>query len=86
MGDIFICFIIIVFVVFVFSDSQNLSFKFRDNCTHPAILDFPTLFIPGGKLGAVVIPALITIYLYLLLTAVCEDYFVPSINVICSSK
>ncbi|KAJ2954393.1 hypothetical protein O0L34_g2656 [Tuta absoluta] len=55
------------------------------NCTPPAILEFP----PDGftraqrQHGAVVVHCVLAIYCFLLLGAVCEQYFVPAIEVIC---
>ena len=58
------------------------------NCTPPAIKEFP----PDGltrqqrQAGFIIIHFVITIYLFLLLAIVCDDYFVPSIKKICESE
>lgn len=55
-----------------------------ENCTEPAILDFPIIRIPGGYMGHLILPFIASIYLYILLARVCDDYFIASIKVICS--
>ncbi|XP_063223355.1 sodium/potassium/calcium exchanger 4-like isoform X2 [Bacillus rossius redtenbacheri] len=56
-----------------------------NNCTPPAILDFPPdLFTPQQRRsGAAVLHAVLACYLFVLLATVCDDYFVPSIKKIC---
>ncbi|XP_026333087.1 sodium/potassium/calcium exchanger 4-like [Hyposmocoma kahamanoa] len=55
------------------------------NCTPPAILEFP----PDGftreqrKHGFVAIHCILAIYCFLLLGTVCEQYFVPAMEMIC---
>nr|CAD7458344.1 unnamed protein product [Timema tahoe] len=58
------------------------------NCTPPAILDFPPdLFTPEQRrAGAAVLHGVLACYLFVLLAIVCDDYFVPSIKRMCSSK
>ncbi|XP_047524809.1 sodium/potassium/calcium exchanger 4 [Pieris napi] len=57
------------------------------NCTPPAIDDFPSgLFTELQRQhGAIVIHALISIYLFLALAVVCEKFFVPAVDRICTA-
>nr|CAD7575830.1 unnamed protein product [Timema californicum] len=57
-----------------------------ENCTPPAILDFPPdLFTPEQRrAGAAVLHGVLACYLFVLLATVCDDYFVPSIKRMCS--
>ncbi|CAH1394959.1 unnamed protein product [Nezara viridula] len=49
-----------------------------DNCTSPAILDFPYTGLPGGLFG-VLISCLFLVYMYAVLTAVCNFYLLPTL-------
>ncbi|KAK3922930.1 Sodium/potassium/calcium exchanger 3 [Frankliniella fusca] len=55
------------------------------NCTNPAIDDFPRdLFTDKQRQdGAVVLHALIALYLFAALAVVCDKYFVPAVERIC---
>ena len=59
-----------------------------ENCTNPAIDDFPRdLFTDKQRQdGAVVIHALIALYLFAALAVVCEKYFVPAVERICHGE
>ncbi|XP_006622720.1 sodium/potassium/calcium exchanger 3-like [Apis dorsata] len=56
-----------------------------DNCTPPAIKEFPSdgLTREQRQLGFILIHFVIAIYMFLLLAIVCDDFFVPSIKKIC---
>ncbi|XP_067005322.1 sodium/potassium/calcium exchanger 4 isoform X1 [Anabrus simplex] len=56
-----------------------------DNCTPPAIEDFPPdLLTPEQRRhGGVLLHAALACYLFVLLAIVCDDYFVPSIKLLC---
>ncbi|XP_012348110.1 sodium/potassium/calcium exchanger 3 isoform X2 [Apis florea] len=56
-----------------------------DNCTPPAIKEFPSdgLTREQRQLGFILIHFIIAIYMFLLLAIVCDDFFVPSIKKIC---
>jgi hypothetical protein len=58
------------------------------NCTPPAVSDFPPdLFTPEQRqAGAVVIHAFICCYLFIMLALICDDYFVPCIQEMCERK
>ncbi|XP_034237890.1 sodium/potassium/calcium exchanger 3 isoform X2 [Thrips palmi] len=55
------------------------------NCTNPAIDDFPRdLFTDKQRQdGAVVLHALVALYLFAALAVVCDKYFVPAVERIC---
>ncbi|CAH2034279.1 unnamed protein product, partial [Iphiclides podalirius] len=55
------------------------------NCTKPAILEFPSdgLTRAQRKSGFVLVHCLLAVYCFLLLGSVCEQYFVPAIEIIC---
>ncbi|XP_038216724.1 sodium/potassium/calcium exchanger 3 isoform X2 [Zerene cesonia] len=57
------------------------------NCTPPAIDDFPTgLFTELQRQhGAIVLHAFISIYLFLALAVVCDKFFVPAVDRICTA-
>ncbi|KAG7201478.1 hypothetical protein KM043_004238 [Ampulex compressa] len=56
-----------------------------DNCTPPAIKEFPSdgFTREQRQSGLIAIHFVIAIYLFLLLAIVCDDFFVPSIKKIC---
>ncbi|XP_017764843.1 PREDICTED: sodium/potassium/calcium exchanger 3-like [Eufriesea mexicana] len=56
-----------------------------DNCTPPAINEFPSdgLTREQRQSGFIIIHFVIAIYMFLLLAVVCDDFFVPSIKKIC---
>lgn len=55
-------------------------------CTQPAIDDFPKdLFTEQQRQsGAVVLHAICSLYLFLALAVVCDKYFVPAVEKICT--
>ncbi|XP_059055190.1 sodium/potassium/calcium exchanger 3 isoform X2 [Achroia grisella] len=57
------------------------------NCTPPAIDDFPAgLFTEQQRQhGAIVLHALISIYLFVALAVVCDKFFVPAVGKICQA-
>jgi Ca2+/Na+ antiporter len=61
-----------------------LLFYFAD-CTHPAIDEFPQDFFTNEQRtkGGVIIHVLIATYLIFALGAICDDFFVPVLEVIC---
>ncbi|KAG7313327.1 hypothetical protein JYU34_000438 [Plutella xylostella] len=57
------------------------------NCTPPAIDDFPAGFFTElqRQHGAIVIHAFISLYLFIALAVVCEKFFVPAVDRICTA-
>ena len=55
------------------------------DCTHPAIDEFPQDFFTNEQRtkGGVIIHVLIATYLIFALGAICDDFFVPVLEVIC---
>jgi len=55
------------------------------NCTPPGIDDFPAdMFTqPQRQSGYVIMHFLISLYIFIALAIVCDDYFVPSMERIC---
>jgi len=58
------------------------------NCTPPGIDDFPPdLFTQGQRqAGWVVVHFLVSLYIFVGLAVVCDDYFVPSMELISERK
>lgn len=58
------------------------------NCTPPAVNQFPRdLFTQEQrKNGALVIHVLVAAYMFLGLSVVCDDYFIPSLESISEGK
>ncbi|XP_069365054.1 sodium/potassium/calcium exchanger 4-like [Maniola hyperantus] len=56
-----------------------------ENCTPPAILEFPSdgLNRFQRQHGLILVHCVLAVYCFLLLGIVCEDYFVPSIEILC---
>ena len=57
----------------------------NQNCTEPSINEFPGDFMTQDqrlKHGGVVVHILLAIYLFIALTLVCDDYFIPTLKVI----
>lgn len=54
-------------------------------CTPPGIDDFPEDFFtqPQRQNGYVIVHFMISIYIFIALAIVCDDYFVPSMERIC---
>lgn len=69
---------------------NTISFNFitEINCTQPAIDDFPRdLFTEAQRqTGAVVLHVIASLYLFLALAVVCDEYFVPAVEKICAGK
>ncbi|CAG0879004.1 unnamed protein product [Darwinula stevensoni] len=57
----------------------------NSNCTPPAIEEFPPDFLSPSQRsrGGIIIHFLIGIYLFLGIAIACDEYFVPSLDVIC---
>ncbi|EDW32717.1 GL18327 [Drosophila persimilis] len=57
------------------------------NCTQPAIDDFPRdLFSEAQRQsGAVVLHVIASLYLFVALAVVCDEYFVPAVEKICAA-
>ncbi|EDO32048.1 predicted protein, partial [Nematostella vectensis] len=55
------------------------------NCTPPAILEFPDDFFTQRQRqrGAVVLNFIISLYMFWAVAIVCDDYFVPCLEIIC---
>lgn len=45
--------------------------------------DFPTVSFPFGPVGSIACPVLITVYMLVILSVVCDEYFVPCIQAFC---
>lgn len=69
------------------NDSDLQGFE-RENCTAPAINEFPSdgLTREQRQNGYLVIHIIVAAYSFVLLAVVCDDFFVPSITKICESK
>ncbi|XP_055910065.1 sodium/potassium/calcium exchanger 3 isoform X1 [Eupeodes corollae] len=68
-------------------DYWGLSRTTEINCTQPAIDDFPRdLFTEAQRQsGAVVLHVIASLYLFLALAVVCDEYFVPAVEKICAA-
>lgn len=62
--------------------------KKRENCTAPAIEQFPPTILPVWfrNHGGIIIHILIAIFTFLGLAIVCDDYFVSSLDRICEGR
>ncbi|CAG9558394.1 unnamed protein product [Danaus chrysippus] len=67
--------------------AKHVTDGYLRNCTPPAIDDFPAgLFTELQRQhGAIVLHALISIYLFLALAVVCDKFFVPAVDRICTA-
>uniref|UniRef100_A0A8D9ABV2 Sodium/potassium/calcium exchanger 5 n=1 Tax=Cacopsylla melanoneura TaxID=428564 RepID=A0A8D9ABV2_9HEMI len=45
--------------------------------------EFPAITFPWGSVGSIGFPILITVYAFLVLSIVCDEYFVPCIQTLC---
>ncbi|XP_050360492.1 sodium/potassium/calcium exchanger 4 isoform X2 [Nymphalis io] len=65
----------------------NATDGYLRNCTPPAIDDFPAGFFTEiqRQHGAIVLHAFISIYLFLALAVVCDKFFVPAVDRICTA-
>ncbi|XP_039499607.1 sodium/potassium/calcium exchanger 3 isoform X3 [Drosophila santomea] len=68
-------------------DYWGLSSTTDINCTQPAIDDFPRdLFSEAQRQsGAVVLHVIASLYLFVALAVVCDEYFVPAVEKICAA-
>ncbi|BFG01136.1 sodium/potassium/calcium exchanger 4 [Drosophila madeirensis] len=68
-------------------DYWGLSSSTDINCTQPAIDDFPRdLFSEAQRQsGAVVLHVIASLYLFVALAVVCDEYFVPAVEKICAA-
>lgn len=68
-------------------DYWGLSSTTDINCTQPAIDDFPRdLFTEAQRQsGAVVLHVIASLYLFVALAVVCDEYFVPAVEKICAA-
>lgn len=68
--------------------TANANVEIEANCTRPAIHEFPQDGFTRSqrKHGAVAIHIFLACYCFWLLAVICDDYFVPSIEVMCFSK
>jgi hypothetical protein len=68
--------------------SENVTAVDAQNCTPPAIADFPSdLFTAEQRrAGAIAIHVVICCYLFVMLALICDDYFVPCIQQMCERK
>uniref|UniRef100_A0A0K8UR66 Putative sodium/potassium/calcium exchanger CG1090 n=1 Tax=Bactrocera latifrons TaxID=174628 RepID=A0A0K8UR66_BACLA len=59
----------------------------RENCTAPAILEFPTdgLTRTERQHGWITVHILLALYCFWLLAVICDDYFLPAIELICQA-
>ncbi|KAK8748011.1 hypothetical protein OTU49_016269 [Cherax quadricarinatus] len=57
----------------------------QENCTLPAIEQFPRGFMSPSarKSGGLIVHIIITIYMFVGIAIVCDEYFVPSLEMIC---
>ena len=68
--------------------NENLLIETNRNCTPPAILNFPNdglLNREHRQQGWIVVNVLISLYCFWLLALVCDQYFVPAIEMMCKS-
>ena len=56
-----------------------------ETCTPPAILEFPRYFMNNNQRarGGFLICLIIALYMFWAIAIVCDDYFVPALDVIC---
>ncbi|CAG9859944.1 unnamed protein product [Phyllotreta striolata] len=56
------------------------------NCTPPAVDEFPVELFSTQQLvnGAIVVPVLLTVYSFIAIAIVCDEYFVPVVEKICT--
>jgi sodium/potassium/calcium exchanger 4 len=74
-----------------FSETSQSSFRHllseptKPACTAPAILEFPrdTMNHKQRLYGGIIIHILVAFYMFLAITIICDDYFVPALDVIC---
>ncbi|XP_039639713.1 sodium/potassium/calcium exchanger 3-like [Perca fluviatilis] len=69
----------------VYDNESKLYSEPAKNCTEPAIHEFPRDYFTNQERvdGAVGLHVLCTVYMFLALALVCDDYFVPSLEKIC---
>lgn len=71
-----------------FTEGYDVNFTRDGNCNPPAIDEFP----PDGftrkqrRKGWLMLHILLTLYCFWFFAIICDDYFVPAIESLCSSK
>lgn len=77
---------IIIFCL-IFTATNETPIK-NENCTPAAIEQFPRPFIPDyiRKEGAIAIHIIVTLYSFLALAVVCDEYFVPALECLCDGE
>lgn len=75
-------------LVFYIVNFFFVSIFLGENCTLPAIDDFPKDFFTEFERqnGAVVLHVIASLYLFLALAVVCDKYFVPAVDKICKCQ
>lgn len=68
--------------------NPNTTVRMKRNCTKPAIFEFPSdgLTRDQRQHGLIVMHLLVACYCFWLLAVVCDDYFVPVIEMMCLSN
>lgn len=66
---------------------RSVAFEGERNCTPPAIEEFPRDFFTQEQRaeGGIVVHILISVYLVVALGTICDDYFVPVLEIICEA-
>ncbi|XP_029030961.1 sodium/potassium/calcium exchanger 3-like isoform X2 [Betta splendens] len=69
----------------VYDNESKIYSDLETNCTKPAIHEFPTDYFTNQERseGAVGLHVLCAVYMFYALALVCDDYFVPSLEMIC---
>ncbi|XP_042208957.1 probable sodium/potassium/calcium exchanger CG1090 [Homarus americanus] len=62
---------------------ESSSPPMRENCTPPAIEQFPTGFMSAETKSGLIVHIIITVYMFVGIAVVCDEYFVPSLEMIC---
>lgn len=72
----------------IFTDPLNKTNHGHKNCTKAAILELPSdgFTRDERKQGWIAIHILIACYCFWFLASICDDYFVPAIQSICSGE
>lgn len=69
--------------------TSKICFPFQGlNCTPPAIDDFPSDLLSEDQRreGAILVHIVVTLYLFVALAVVCDNYFVPAVEKICHGE
>lgn len=72
-----------MFFLGITSDPKN-----HTNCTRPDIEQFPRPLIgyEARREGGLIVHVLVALYMFLGLAILCDEYFVPSLEIMCKSK